>query len=395
MMVRVELPGSKSEAARALVCRFVRRRLCRGDVELRNLPGCDDTLTLRKALMQLESARPGEIENYDLGEGGTSLRFFLAVAASCEGMVSRIDCAPALWRRPLGALVDALRNIGADIRCLDEEGRAPLLVKGKTLNPAADFRVDGSVSSQFVSALMLASPLWEGDCRVIPESEVSQSYVEMTRRVMQRMHDLPDGAAVYEIEPDWSAASYFYEWNLLYPEVEAVLPPMRVGKDSLQGDAACAEIFAELERFGEWGKTVFERDMNATPDLVPALVAGCCVKGIPFRFTGVAHLRHKESDRLAALSQEMAKAGCRLIVEPDSIGWDGTEGNRSSEWISFSAHNDHRIAMALSVAAPRIGNCVIEGMECVSKSFPGFEDELKKLTRALDSCNAHDACKRI
>ena len=386
MKVRVELPGSKSEAARALVCRFVRRRLGRGDVELRNLPECGDTLALRDALLQLECAAPGVLTDYYLGEGGTSLRFFLGMAASCEGMVSRIDCADALRRRPLSPLVDALRVLGADIRYTEEDGRAPLLVNGKTLLADSAVRVDGSVSSQFASSLLLASPLWRGAGEVLVDGCVSRPYVGMTREVMQRMESLPEGGAVYEIEPDWSAASYFYEWNLLYPEVEAVLPAMRMGNDSLQGDSVCAEIFAAIGGFNGAGSGLFERDMNATPDLVPALVVGCCVSGMPFRFTGVAHLRHKESDRLAALQTEMAKTAYRLHVGADSICWDGRLGKRLEDWILFDAHGDHRMAMALSVAAPRIGNCEVMGMECVSKSFPGFEDELKKLTRALDSC---------
>lgn len=240
-------------------------------------------------------------------------------------------------------------------------------VRGAQLD-GAKVSVDCSVSSQFASAMLLVSHLWENPYTPVRAGEVvSRPYLDMTIRMVRQFEDLAARHCdVYAIEPDWSAASYFYEFALLHPETDFVLKNIVSPEMSLQGDARCAELFANPGG---------EVDMNATPDLVPALAVGLCRAGIHFRFTGVAHLRHKECDRLDAITGELAKAGYRLEVGEDSLAWSG-EHCEALPGAVFDSHGDHRIAMALWAA----GFCNINGKEAVTKSFPAFYREMDKLS---------------
>ena len=357
-MIEIKLPGSKSIAARALIL----DRVYGLGLTFVNMPDCDDTRELRAALRALDSG----CRRFDLGTGGTSLRFFMAYVASLPGFECTVDCSDALRRRPLAPLVDALRSAGAEIECLGAEGYAPLRIKGARLD-GRNVHVNTSISSQFASALMLVADMWQTPVLIHDAAKVvSRPYLEMTRRMVADFRALKtSGVRNYAIEPDWSAASYFYEYRLLNPTVEFQICGLVPPSISLQGDARCAELFAHPGG---------EMDMRSTPDLVPALAVGLCVAGIGYSMSGVANLRYKESNRLAAISEEMAKAGYILEVTEDSLSWRGTrcEPEAAPE---FDAHGDHRIAMALWAAGFRN----IRGRESVSKSFPSFFEEISKL----------------
>lgn len=394
----VRLPLSKSVAARALILSHIYF----GRILLGELPDCDDTYELGNALRQMVE-NEGEFDRYDLGNGGTSLRFFLAFAASCSGFEGEIDCSDALRRRPLAPLIDALRSAGADIECIKEEGYTPVKVRGRRLSSLKE-RVDGSMSSQFLSALMMASEMWRHPFVPDLEGVVSTPYVEMTRKMIVQFRTMAEsdrGTEIYNIEGDWSSASYFYELAVLVPGKEITLYPLTIPEDSLQGDSFCARLFARLgvktefcegagtriccdgdvlERLRKEGGG-FEADLNATPDLVPALAVGLCMADVRFELTGIGHLRHKESDRLAAICCELAKAGYVLKTGPDSLSWDGEKKPLSgcNGIITFDAHSDHRMAMALSMSAVKLGRIGMAGAECVSKSFPGFFDQLERV----------------
>lgn len=357
-MIEITLPGSKSIAARALIL----DRVYGLGLIFENMPDCDDTRELQSALRALDSG----CRYFDLGTGGTSLRFFTAYVASLPGFECTVDCSDALRHRPLAPLIDALRRAGAEIECLDEEGRAPVRIRGARLN-SRNVQVDATISSQFASALMLVSDMGESPVCISESTEmVSRPYIDMTRRMVADFRTFRTaGIRHYVIEPDWSAASYFYEYKLLNHAVEFEMRGLMPPGVSLQGDARCAELF--MNRGGNM-------DMRQTPDLVPALAVGLCVAGITFSMSGVANLRHKESNRLAAISEEMTKAGYILEVTDDSLSWCGTrcEPDAAPE---FDAHGDHRIAMALWAAGFRN----IRGKESVSKSFPSFFEEFSKL----------------
>ena len=226
------LPGSKSIAARAMVLSYVFGNRTR----LTGLPDCDDTRELSAAMALLSQSGDG-LTRYDLGTGGTSLRFFLALAASLPGKDMIIDCSDALRRRPLRPLIDALRQAGADIECLETEGCAPLRVRGGNLC-GDGVAVNTEMSSQFASALLMVSPLWTSPF-ILPRTvnAVSRPYIDMTDRMVRAFSMLPQQ---YHVEADWSAASYFYEYALLNPGCEVVIKNMPPLTGSLQGDRAWA-----------------------------------------------------------------------------------------------------------------------------------------------------------
>lgn len=417
----VRLPGSKSIAARALVCRYVYGL----DTELVNLPDCDDTIELSEALRRLSEKidkpllrleefgeLPPCVMEFNLGNGGTSLRFFVALAASLPGLTAYVDCAPGLKRRPLAPLLDELRRHGAEIECLEQPGYAPLKITGHRLK-GNELAVNSGQSSQFLSALLMASPLWDIDePPVFSDVVVSKPYVEMTRRVMESFAKSP---ARYEIEADWSAASYFYELALAVPGRKLRIENLTDAEHSIQGDSEAQNIFAflgvkthcaedsatgaVLEEDPKAIRTLADTgmpirlDMSDTPDLVPALAAGMCLAGIPYVLENVGTLRVKESDRLQALCAELHKSGFAVRVSNDiaegdaplpwekptvSLEWNGQRYPTADDE-TFEAWNDHRIAMAISILATRLGWLGIRDGEVVAKSFPDFYKELSRV----------------
>ncbi len=381
----IRLPRSKSIAARMLILDYIR-----GSRRIRtDLPDCDDTRELSAALQRLDERVPGD--RYDLGSGGTSLRFFTALVASMENFEGIVDCSAQMRGRPLAPLVESLRGVGADIIYMDKEGHAPIYIRGKKLR-GGEVVMAGDVSSQFVSALLMASHLWETPIRLnIEGAQVSHPYIAMTERMIKEER-------MDVIETDWSAAAFFYELCLVFPDNDVVIEGLSLPEDSVQGDAGCERIFDLTGVKSEWdrdGKVklrgdgriieslalmprALEFDMGGTPDLVPALAVGMALAGIKFRFGNVSHLRHKESDRLTVLQMEMAKIGYVLEVDSDSIAWHGRRLPAGENEV-IDSHGDHRIAMAFAMAAAKFDHIAIAGAECVAKSFPGFFEELGKI----------------
>lgn len=394
-IVTVNLPGSKSIAARALICcRTIGRR------KLYNLPDCDDTHELAAAL-DLFDAGGGSERVFNLGTGATSLRFFLALAASSSCFDGVIDCTDALRQRPIRPLVDALRSLGADIEYLAEEGRPPLRVRGRRLDGGA-VGLPGGLSSQFASALLLASPLWNHPLELSKKSNpsVSRPYFEMTRDVMRRFSE--SNSMPFVIESDWSAAAPFYQFALMRPGKVVRLAGLVAPERSLQGDSDAVALFSRFGITTVFGKdtdgtyadivadpvrvaalsasnSLLRLDMRDMPDLVPSLVTALCFAGSRFELTGVGHLRLKESDRVATLILELSKAGFVLSAGEDSIAWHGERVDVDGV-PEYDSHGDHRIAMAMAVAVAVTGKGTLSGKEAVGKSFPGFFEELSKLT---------------
>lgn len=374
----IELPGSKSIAARALIL----NQIYGNHTDLINLPACDDTRELAHAL-KLMTENPGGNLKYDLGTGGTSLRFFIALAASTPGFKGIVDCSDALKRRPHTPLIKALREAGAKIKSFGEEDTPPYYIEGQKLSGLAN-EPDYSKSSQFASALAMASLLWEKP--YIPDLRdisTSRPYAEMTIKMIEEFASQPSS---YLIESDWSAAAFFYEWALLNPGKTIFLKGLLSPNESLQGDSQTAVIFAKFGVQTNYSKNYtiinasecsisdIELDMRDVPDLVPALACGLCCAGIRFKLDGVANLKHKESDRIAALQMELGKAGYKILYAHGSLVWEGTK-IESLQSTDFDSHYDHRIAMALlaaGVASPQ----TIRNAEVISKSFPDFLNQL-------------------
>lgn len=419
---RVELPLSKSVALRVMTLNAMAECLGKRPAAIPNLPDAEDVKGMLRAMRALQKQGHESGIRVNIGEGGAPFRFFTALAASIPGVDITLLTKPALIRRPHAMLLDSLRNAGADIRSLRRPGRPPLRICGKRLGPD-ELTMNPGVSSQYISALMMASPLWKNGLQLHFEGEtpVSLPYLRMTAAIMERFGcmlqmqperidvapDVCTPPEEYEIPTDWSAASYFYEIALLLPATEIPVRRLTPPEDSLQGDSVCIDIFGRLgveTRFRSDGSAIlcyspeknslnkkieddsaftYENatcilDLNGTPDLAPALCVAFCLAGIRFRFENVAHLRHKETDRMSALATELKKLGYLLWTASDSMGWDG-ENCEPEAQPTISTYSDHRMAMAFAPAAVRFSGLRIEHPEVVGKSFPRYWDALRNL----------------
>lgn len=406
----VELPASKSMEVRRLILDQV------ADAEPVVAGDCDDTRYLRRAIDALRAnvARQEgdeEVACIYIGDGAAPFRCFTALAASTAGAEVMVKASANLSRRPMAPLLEALRQAGASIaESRDEEGCLTLRISGRRLR-GGRIALDPGMSSQFVSALLMASSLWEEGLqldlgRTLP---VSSAYIDMTVGMLRRY-----GGEVREeegvmsvvpgtllsprrdiVEPDWSAAAFFYELALLNPgtpmKIARLVPPSR----SLQGDAICSGIYDALGVHTEFradGSAIITADaaarlavarsgspvtldLGATPDLVPSLAVALTQSGITFRFRGVPHLRHKECDRMEALCEEFRKMGIVLKGDGDMLEWDGTVCDEEMRPV-IDPHSDHRIAMAFGVLTAAGRPIAVRQPDVVGKSFPRFWDQL-------------------
>lgn len=370
----------------------------------------DDIRVMRSAVDSIASCKGGEIE-INVGESGTALRFLCAVIASRPGCNAVLTGQPGLLRRPVRDLVEVLRRCGAEIKYLGEEGYAPLRITGLPLS-GGEVEVDATVSSQFVSALLMVAPLMTLGLKIKLLGEpASLPYIKMTVEMMRRRGievdlfplsiEVKSGEYLHVDEPveaDWSAAAFWCEvvaltagWVTLDGEGGARLP---LPGDSIQGDASAARFFEALgvltepseETTGAVALTpspeVFGRldlDLNDYPDLAPALTVTCCMLGVPFRFVGLKSLAIKETDRLTALAEEMDKVGCNVEKIRDyGLEWDGKRHPLIS-LPEFDPRGDHRLAMAFAPAAAYLPGIVVKDAGCVTKSYPGYWDMLRSL----------------
>lgn len=370
--MNILLPHSKSIDLRILALRYV------ASVSDRQFPeddegwdDCADTREFHDAIEILKRADSSdEIPEVSISEGAAPFRFFLALAASSPGKRIRIRIGERLSLRPHLPLVKALRESGASIDLISER---EYIVEGKRLR-GGRIAVDSSLSSQYPSALLLASPLWDEPLILGRDTEniPSRPYLDMTIEMLRKFRE---EGLLPERERDWSAAAFWIEARLLaevsglpFPEISfpGLLPPGA----SLQGDSRAEELgrmFLYCTRM--------EVDMERTPDLVPAFAFLSGLGGKSFRFTGVANLRLKESDRLESLREELGKFGCRIKLGENYIEGDPA-GKAGDEEIRIDPHEDHRIAMAAAMARFASWRVSIEHQEVVRKSYPMFWEAL-------------------
>ncbi len=389
----VVLPLSKSVSARVLMLDAL------AGVETRcELADCDDTRILREALTVW---RVGGTASVNVGDAGTAMRFATAFYATEPGADVVIDGSARMRERPVGVLVEALRRLGADIEYMGEPGHVPLHVCGHRLKGGV-LNVDASVSSQFISALALVGCRTEGGLRIVMDNvPVSLPYVKMTVDMLAE-RGVPaslEGCEVsvaewrprliegYEVERDWSAASYWYGIAAL---TAGWVTFKGLKRESLQGDRACVEygerlgVLTDVDDAGDVelsaSPEVFSRldlDMTGTPDLVPAFAVASAMLGVPFRFSGVHTLHDKETDRVEALTAEALKLGFVFESEgADVLTWEGRRVP-IRELPVIATYGDHRMAMAFAMCGVYVPGIVIEDVEVVSKSYPGFWEDLR------------------
>ena len=388
---RIYIPSSKSISNRLLII----RALAHSVAPLHNLSESDDTELLSKAL-------DSESDVKDVGHAGTAMRFLTAYFSTQPGEYT-LTGSERMKQRPVGPLVDALKQLGAHIEYLENKGCPPLRIKGGGLKGGA-IEIDAGISSQFISALMMIGPGVAGGLHIKLKGEVvSATYINMTLALMKlcgaaaRFEDkeisIPE--AIYSldefvVESDWSGASYWFQMAALLPGSEILLPNLL--QDSLQGDAVLPELFVNLgvnSSFGEQGLLIrssqvelpehFEYDFTGCPDLAQTFAVTLCALGIPFRFTGTTTLRVKGTDRLAALGKELGKVGFVLQEDPSGewLSWDGTRCEPEQNPL-IATYHDHRMAMAFAPLAIPLGQVVIDDPGVVSKSYPGYWQDLKK-----------------
>lgn len=393
----IKLPASKSISNRALII----HALSKGNLLPENLSVCDDTEVIVDALMY----NPHTI---DIKAAGTAMRFLTAYLAVTPGehVITGTD---RMKRRPIGILVDALRYLGADIEYAGEDGFPPLRIKGKPLE-GGHLEIPANVSSQYISALLMIGPTLKNGLELKMTGGIaSRPYIDLTLWMMREFGADADWSDVdtvtvnprpyrqhrYLIESDWSASSYWYEMIAMTADTESAISFEGLFDASKQGDSIVKYIFSLLgvkTRFSSTDSgsrpTVhlhkvpcllprLDYDFVAAPDLAQTVVVACAMMDIPFKFTGLASLKIKETDRIEALKHELRKLGYVLRDENgDTLIWDGT---RCEPTLSpIDTYEDHRMAMAFAPAAIKFPGLRINDPQVVTKSYPQFWDDLEK-----------------
>ena len=392
----VDLPSSKSISNRVLII----NALADNNSLTQNLADCDDTNVLREWLV----SRPDVI---DIGAAGTAMRFSTALL-SVLNETHVITGSERMKQRPIKVLVDALRFLGADIHYLENEGFPPLKILGSSDLEGGCVELDGNVSSQFISALMLVAPYMKNGLELrLRNKVISRPYINMTMSIMKDF-----GADVkwvddnvlsvcsskylkrnYWIENDWSAASYWYEIMALN-NTDKKIKLIGLKEDSIQGDAKVADIFTYLgisttyENNDGIPVAVISKNGNKVdfleynfvnqPDLAQTVIVTCCMLDIPFRFTGLESLKIKETDRIAAMINEMSKMGYELKQTNDeTICWNGNKCQTHNP-VTIDTYKDHRMAMAFAPAALKTGMISVNDPMVVRKSYTGFWNDISQ-----------------
>ena len=383
----ITLPLSKSISNRALII----NALTPNAIPLQRVANCDDTNAMLCALNSSE-------ENINIGAAGTAMRFLTAYFASTPGHKVVLDGSERMRQRPIKALVDALRNCGAKIEYTQNEGFPPLAIYGNNLE-GGEVALPASISSQYISALLMVAPLMQNGLTIILEGEItSRPYILLTLSMMSRwgVECTFEGNIIrvphcqyspieFDIEGDWSAASYWYEISALSAGCIAL---KGLDEKSLQGDSCLMKYFEKLgvdSQFEDEELSLIpspeqlshiELDLSEQPDIAQTIAVTCCMLRIPFRLTGLATLKIKETDRLEALKTELAKLSFDLRIEQDSVLiWEGDQ-HPVFEQPRIDTYKDHRMAMAFAPAALYIPGLIINDIEVVSKSYPEFWDHL-------------------
>jgi len=404
-------PGSKSITNRALIC----AALAAGRSTLSGCLDSEDTRVMLAALsllglnVEVSGDRktvsvdgcggriPARRADLFIANSGTSVRFLTALLTLGQGEF-RLDGTPRMRERPIDDLIAGLGQLGANVTSESGTGCPPVIVRAAGL-PGGEAKVRGNISSQFLSGLLMAAPYAQSPVELAVEGElVSQPYVWMTLAVMRSFgvaitladlahFKIPIGVGYqpqnYAIEPDASAASYFWAAPAIAGGQVTV---QGLSHSSLQGDVAFVDALAQMGcRISESpdGITVaageklrgIDIDMNAISDTVQTLGAVAVFAEGPTTITGVAHIRHKETDRIAALATELRKFGATVDERADGLRI--VPGPLHGATID--TYDDHRMAMSMALVGLRVPGVVIRDPGCTAKTYPGFFDDLAKL----------------
>jgi 3-phosphoshikimate 1-carboxyvinyltransferase len=380
------LPASKSISNRVLIM----NALAGNTSKLHNLSDANDTQLMLRLVNSTD-------EVIDVEDAGTTMRFLTAYF-SATNQKKILTGTSRMKERPIGILVNALRTLGVDIAYIEKDGYPPLQIKGFSGQKTNKLSIRGDVSSQFISALMMVAPnLPQGLVLELEGKVGSRPYIEMTASLMEQygakstfigntITVLPQRYSPIEftVESDWSAASYWFAFAALAKDANLLLP--RITLSSLQGDRAIVDIMKilgveasmvnnELKLTKTNQQSNIHWDFTHCPDLAQTVAVVCAAKGIEGTFTGLESLRIKETDRIAALQNELRKIGGDL-EETSAESWKLIPSKKLPASASFNTYKDHRMAMAFAPLATLM-NVTIENPNVVKKSYPRYWDDMK------------------
>jgi len=389
----IHLTASKSESNRALII----QALCDNTFEIENLSISDDTVVLQRLLNSNE-------KYLSVNLAGTAMRFLTAYL-SIQNTVIVLTGAQRMKERPIKVLVDALRQLGAEISYQEKEGYPPLKINGRKL-AGNKVTIDGGISSQYISALLMIGPELEDGLILEFKGEIiSKPYINMTIEMMHSFganvqwegNNLKVNPGNYKannftVEADWSAASYWYSMVALAQDADITLFGLK--KESLQGDSVVQEVyksFGVTTVFVEGGiriakdasfvpqDSVLELDFVNCPDIAQTVAVTCAALNVKAKLTGLKTLRIKETDRITALQIELTKLGYSVEVDNDDIIINQINSIIPEFNQSVETYDDHRMAMAFAPLALQ-HSITIEDENVVAKSYPNFWKDFEKVS---------------
>jgi len=389
----IQLVSSKSESNRALII----QALCDETITINNLSTSDDTNTLK---LLLDSYTKNNVLNAH--HAGTTYRFLVAFL-SCQIGEWTLTGSERMKERPIKVLVETLRKNGANINYLEKEGYPPLLIKGSNLD-LSNIQIDGSISSQYISALLLLGPSMAKATKIsLIDRIISKPYINMTLAIMNYFGaktKWENGSIIIEktpyktnslsIESDWSAASYWYQIVSLNNDSSVEIEGLK--KQSFQGDSEVANIFNQLgvetiykensisiSNSNSAPLNKIELNLNNTPDLAQTIICTCAGLGIEATISGLETLVIKETNRLKALKNELLKFSVDLKIIENHTLYLKSGQTITNPTTSIETYNDHRMAMALAPLSLVVGSFRINNPEVVSKSYPNYWKDLERV----------------
>ncbi len=389
----LQITGSKSEANRLLILQALYAK-----IKIENLSNSDDSQVMQEAIAST-------VEEVDIHHAGTAMRFLTSYFATRQGRKTLLTGSERMHQRPIKILVDALRDLGADISYEKEEGYPPILLNGKKITKN-EVSLQANVSSQYISSLMLVAPTLENGLKIKLEGKVtSVPYIKMTLSLLKEIgaagsfennvitiKPLKETTAdTIVVESDWSSASYFYSLVALSKSAKITLGSYK--EASYQGDSSLAEIYSHLgvtttyanntiilEKTGNVAKgtDAFKGvlDLANSPDIAQTIAVTCFGLGLSCHMAGLHTLKIKETDRLEALKTEIEKLGGSVHITDTDLKLEAASTIKAN--IAIDTYQDHRMAMAFAPLALRT-DLVINEAEVVSKSYPDFWKDMKQL----------------
>ena len=387
----IEIGGSKSESNRLLMLREYS-----SDFKITNLSKSDDTKTLTDALANNNKV-------IDVNHAGTAMRFLASYFASKLNSEITLTGSDRMKNRPIGILVDALRDLGAEIEYEEKQGYPPLRIIGKNLT-GNEVSLPANISSQFISSLMMLGVKIDNGIKLNLQGNItSKPYILMTKKLIDKIgcNVIVDNSEIkisgnynslnkiVEVESDWSSASYFYSIAALSMDAKIILKSFK--RNSIQGDSIVSKIYEKLgvETMYKEDSIIISKnkisnlpdslklDLSDTPDLAQTIAVSCLGLGIECELSGLDTLKIKETDRIEALKKEFMKLGVDDIITSDNkIYFNGNQKLNNN--IKISTYQDHRMALSFAPLAVMIG-ISIESPNVVSKSFPDYWEVLKTL----------------